>query len=170
MSTDTRCTEKEAAELVTVLMGCYRRGEVESPEIFVRAAIAMFRTFPFSACRAVVDPVKGLPSKLKWLPSIAEIREALDAEIAPSLRMAERENARRQAAPLLAAPVVTAEQRERAVARWEAMRVGFARVKSQATDKAEAIAKLRAMGMSDEDFAAIPDAKSGAWRKVGDAT
>ena len=28
--------------------------------------------------RRVVDPVTGLPARLKWLPSIAEVREALD--------------------------------------------------------------------------------------------
>ncbi len=54
---------------------------------------------------AVTEPATGLPSKLKWLPAIAEIVEACDAELAPILRrwqtdqQLERQRQLRLAAP-----------------------------------------------------------------------
>lgn len=44
--------------------------------------------YPLDFVRRVCSPVTGLPSRLKFLPTIAEIREALDAEDARRKRIA----------------------------------------------------------------------------------
>ncbi len=50
----------------------------------------MLEQFPIETIKAVTDPARGLPSKLKWLPTIAEIAEACKPqEISPHMAWAE---------------------------------------------------------------------------------
>ena len=80
-----------ATERTLLLLGCYRRSDVGDPEIFTRAVIAVFMRYPESVVVPVTEPATGLPAKLKWLPSIAEIREACERAMEPILRQRERE-------------------------------------------------------------------------------
>ena len=73
------CSQSTALERMNLLMGCYRRSDANDPEIFGRAIVAVFRRFPESVVIAVTEPATGLPVKIKFLPSIAEIAEACEA-------------------------------------------------------------------------------------------
>jgi hypothetical protein len=72
------CPQKTAATYAAMFFGCYRIAEASSPEIYVAAAQAMLRCYSEAVVKAVCDPVNGLPSKSKFLPSIAEIKEACE--------------------------------------------------------------------------------------------
>lgn len=74
------------AELTKVLIGCYRTGEANDPEIYADAVIAVLSDYPMEVVRRVVDPRRGLPSKTKWLPTIAEVKEACESEMGPIRR------------------------------------------------------------------------------------
>lgn len=89
----------QVAELAKVLLGCYRTGDANEPEIYSGGVIAVLSEYPAEVVRKVVDPRRGLPARCKWLPSIAEIKEALEAEMAPIRRQREWEasEARRRA-------------------------------------------------------------------------
>jgi hypothetical protein len=67
-----------------MLFGCYRASEANDPKIFVAAAAAILEQYPPNIGHAVCSPIGGLPAALKWLPSIAEIREACDARQPPA--------------------------------------------------------------------------------------
>jgi hypothetical protein len=69
---------KTAATFATILFACYRAAEASSPKVYHAAAEAVLRCYPESVVRAVCDPVNGLPSRSKFLPSIAEIKKACE--------------------------------------------------------------------------------------------
>lgn len=75
------------------LLGCFRTGDAHDPKIYIAAVVAVLERFPVATIKAVTDPSTGLPSKLKWLPTLAEITEACEVHGAPAKREAERQSA-----------------------------------------------------------------------------
>ena len=75
------CDPRLAGRLATQLFGCYRASEANDPETYVTAAAALLSRYPEAVARQVCDPVRGLPSTSKFLPAIAEIREACEREM-----------------------------------------------------------------------------------------
>lgn len=59
-------------------MSLYRRADFTDVDMFSTALCALFAAYPKLIGRQVIDPVKGLPGQLKFPPSIAEVKEALD--------------------------------------------------------------------------------------------
>lgn len=84
-----------------MISGSYRRDEAADPEIYAMRLAIEFQKYPAHIAEGVA---LALPEKIKWLPSIAEVHEALEAAMLPEYREAKRQAdaARRQA--LLAAP------------------------------------------------------------------
>ena len=46
--------------------------------IFNEAALRIMCNYPVDILKAVTDPGAGLPAKLKWFPSLAELKEACE--------------------------------------------------------------------------------------------
>jgi hypothetical protein len=67
---------QRATKATRRLLGCYRRGDAEDPEVYVAAITATLACFPPHVIEQVTCPLKGLPSRLKFLPSVAEVRGA----------------------------------------------------------------------------------------------
>jgi hypothetical protein len=57
------------------LLGCYRAGDANDPETYIAAVVSVLSRYHESVIRDATEPATGLPSRLKWLPSISEIRE-----------------------------------------------------------------------------------------------
>jgi len=93
-SPNAKCDPRIATRLATSLFGCYRASEANDPETFIAAVAATLATYPEPIARQVCDR-SGLPSQSKWLPSIAELREACDRAMAP-IRAAERRERERE--------------------------------------------------------------------------
>ena len=72
------------------LLGCFRTGDANDPQIYTAAVIAVLSDYPIAVVAKIVDPRNGLPSKCKWLPAIAEIKEACEAAMNPLWREQER--------------------------------------------------------------------------------
>jgi hypothetical protein len=66
----------DARRYARLLLGCYRAGDANDPEVYVAAVVAVLSNFPTDIVRSVCDPVRGLPSQTKWLPTVAEVVEA----------------------------------------------------------------------------------------------
>jgi hypothetical protein len=157
---------KKAAQM---LLGCYRTGDAHDPEIYVTAAVAVLSDYPLDIVNAVTDPRTGIPSRIKWLPTIAEIKDACEDIAGPRRRMAEWETRSRaqldERAQLEALDGNT--ERERIT---EGFKQLLARLQPDKADKAnqytpEAVkAKL---GLTDEQWASMPDAlPDSTWQKV----
>jgi len=100
--------------LATRLFGFYRASEANDPEIFIAGATAMLAQYPQAVVEKVCDPVRGLPATSKWLPSIAEIREAAEREMVWWSAVERRDRERAHTAKVVAAPPPpTAEQTRR---------------------------------------------------------
>lgn len=73
-------TPEQATALARSLLGVYRRDDVNDPATYALAISATLAEFPAYIAERVASPVHGLPARLKFLPSIAEVREALETE------------------------------------------------------------------------------------------
>jgi hypothetical protein len=73
-------SEVEAAEAVKMLLGMYPARPPHDPETYARALTAVFMASDPDFVRRVVDPINGLPSRCKFLPTVAEVNEAIAAE------------------------------------------------------------------------------------------
>jgi hypothetical protein len=82
-----------------MLLGCYRTGEAADPEIYLAAVIDVLSNYSFEVMLQAIDPNRGLPAKIKWLPNVAEIKEECERIVAPER---EREERRKQLAQQLA--------------------------------------------------------------------
>jgi hypothetical protein len=76
-------TRAEAQSCLKILCGCYRTSEVADPTIFNEAALRVMCNYPVDILKAVTDPAAGLPATLKWFPSLAELKEALETSMEP---------------------------------------------------------------------------------------
>lgn len=114
------CSPDTAAELTMVILGCYRKGDCDDPEVFVTAAAAVLSRYPEDVARAVTDPHSGIAGKLKWFPTIYEIREACDIENVRRQRIVEREKNREQQFDERdrMAALSSAEKRKEFIAGW----------------------------------------------------
>jgi len=72
---------KEAADNAERLIGFYPLRQVTDPKTYVAGMTALMATFPPDLVRRVCDPATGLPSRLKFLPTLADVRDALDQEL-----------------------------------------------------------------------------------------
>lgn len=75
-----RASEVEAADAGKALLGLYPARQVHDAETYSRGVVAVFMASELDFVRRVVDPVTGLPSRMKFLPTMAEINEAISAE------------------------------------------------------------------------------------------
>lgn len=88
-----------SAKYAKLLLGCYRVGEANDPETYTRAIVLVFSAFPEDIMRMVCDPRSGLPSRVNWLPTPKEVRDACEAIMGPRRRAHQRqESIKRQLA------------------------------------------------------------------------
>jgi hypothetical protein len=67
----------------------------------------------------VTDPIRGLPGSTKWLPNVAEVRAACEAQLKPERDYEERKRRVEEERLLLTnTSTCTPEERERAFDRW----------------------------------------------------
>jgi hypothetical protein len=74
------CSIDEATQAAENLIGLYPAREVQNAKTFAAGVTALMAAYPVYAVKRVCHPVTGIPSRLKWLPTIAEIKAALDDE------------------------------------------------------------------------------------------
>lgn len=68
----------EAKKGAARLLGCYRTGDANDPEVYIAGVVAVLSRYTVEIIREVTEPATGLPSKSNWLPTIAEIRKECD--------------------------------------------------------------------------------------------
>ena len=83
------CSLSIAADRTRALLGCYRKGDAEDPEVYTTAVAAVLARYPEDVVKRVTDPRGGLPGTSQWLPTVHEVRAACETEMAP-MRAAER--------------------------------------------------------------------------------
>lgn len=123
----------EAAMLGRRLVGSYPAREVSDGETFASGIAAIFAEFSVSIGKRVVHPVHGLPGRLKFFPTMAEIKEALEFEqrrrctIAATARWMLKEHQRRKAEAAREAALPSPERRAELAAKARAIMAQFGR-------------------------------------------
>ncbi len=152
-----------------MLLGCYRTGDANDPEVYVAAVVAVLSDYSLDVVDAVTNARNGIPSKLKWLPTVAEIKTACEDIAGPRRRFAEweaRSRAQIEERQRLAAPPGNTEH-ERITDGFKQLRTYLrpdeANKENQFTPK-----KVKAkFGLTDAQWDAIPDAPpDSSWRKL----
>jgi hypothetical protein len=82
--------------MATRLFGFFPRSDANDPETFIAGATAMLARYPEAVVTAVCDPIRGLPGTNKFLPAIAEIREACEREMVWHDAVVRRDRVREQ--------------------------------------------------------------------------
>ena len=87
--------EKSLLEWTTkranLMIGCYRKTDATDPETYFAAVVAVLARWPREVITVVTEPATGIPSKINWLPSIAEITKACEDAYQPIARQIRRE-------------------------------------------------------------------------------
>lgn len=83
-------------ERARTMFGCYRKGDAHDPDTYVAAVAAVLAEYPDDTIWTVTDPRAGLPSKVSWLPTVKEVRDACEAHYGPTRRALELEAAERK--------------------------------------------------------------------------
>jgi hypothetical protein len=114
------------ARCVEILIGCYRKGEADNPEVYTTALAAILEGYPESVVRFVTDPRTGLPGRSNWLPTIAEARGACETAMKPIREEAERERRKRERGALPPPAKTWRPTREELMARYPDLIIGSA--------------------------------------------
>jgi hypothetical protein len=77
------CPVPVAAKRTRLLLGSYRKGEAEDPEVYTMAIAAVLSDYPESVALRVTDPRTGIAGGVQWLPTAFEVREACEREMPP---------------------------------------------------------------------------------------
>jgi hypothetical protein len=155
--------QNTAAERARLLIGCYRRDDVADPEVFGRAIVAVLMRYPPEVVLQVTEPATGLPSKLKWLPTIAELVEACDTAMEPILRRRERERLAEERRRALPAPTQPKPTREELAAKYPWL---FRHKDTETGQRAQGFRPLAELaaeyGVTQEQIDALPNAPARA--------
>jgi len=93
LTTSSR-SSKAAMELALyhskLILGCYRTDDVSDPQVYVTAVAAVLSRYPADVGVRLSDPKEGMAGKLKWLPSVSEIKMACDDLCAADVAAAKR--------------------------------------------------------------------------------
>lgn len=115
-----RCSPAVAADCARILVGSYRRDDFHDPEVFIAQVTALFGGFPEEIVRQVIDPLRGLPRKSKFPPTISEVGDALDEAMRPHYERAARERKAEEERVAVAAEAGGDPERKRELLRrWE---------------------------------------------------
>lgn len=91
-----KADSRQAASAAAMLIGCYPNGKPADPQTYVAAITALLAEFPHEVVRRVTDPRFGVQRHCKFLPTIAELSDALEVEMVPLRRQWREEKIRRE--------------------------------------------------------------------------
>jgi hypothetical protein len=86
--TQKKASDEAMAEYIRLgrlLLGSYRKGEANDPEVYVSGVVRILAAYPLDVVRRVVDPLDGLPSTCDWLPKFSEVKAACEKLVAPGV-------------------------------------------------------------------------------------
>ena len=69
------------------MSGLFPRPDALDPTRLAATIVAVLAEYPETVIHAVTDPVRGLPSQVKWFPTVYEVRQACEALVRPQREM-----------------------------------------------------------------------------------
>lgn len=81
------------------MLSFYPQHTANEPESYAAAMVSLMAEYPVEVIDVVCDPRRGLATRCKFLPTIAELREALESEMEPHRQAWRKEQEKRSALP-----------------------------------------------------------------------
>lgn len=159
----TPMTKAQAGQLVKRLLGSYPSVNLHDPETYVAAVVSLLTGYPYWAGETVV---RKITASTQFVPTLAEIRPALEEQVKVARYAAEWDRGAEQ--QLLPAPPrppkpTMEELKAKYGPNWGISNPDKAR-RPKPLSPDELCAKY---GVSREDFDALPNAKDyGKWQKL----
>lgn len=97
---NNKTSQSDATKFAKLLLGSYSRAEIDDPEVFAAAVVRIFCHYSFDVVTQVCDPVFGLATKLKWFPTLAEIKAECTTVSAEFAHRERRQNVGKSISPL----------------------------------------------------------------------
>lgn len=104
-----------AAKAATQLLSFYPAQTPNSPKEYTAAVISLLAEYPSEVIDVVCDPRRGLATRCKFLPTVAELTEALESEMEPHRQAWRRERELQRSLPRYEAPKRSQEEIDRVV-------------------------------------------------------
>jgi hypothetical protein len=82
-----------ATRQARLFFGSFRKADADNPEAFSAGCLRLFTSYDPDVVQYVVDPITGIPGRSVWLPSLSEVKSALDARADELLRAGHRASA-----------------------------------------------------------------------------
>lgn len=136
------------------LFGFFPRGAASDPEIFMTGVVQLLARYPLSAVESVLSPISGIPAKHKFLPSISEIREMLEAQCPPPLPPEHHPMPRIEGPPRVR---LTREELEQKYGPGWGLK--YAQEKAKSSWGMDPKSLMALGGLTPEQWDALPDAK-----------
>jgi hypothetical protein len=86
---DVPASLDRASSAVRSIMRVHARTDVDDPGAYALAAAAILAEYPVNVVLRVSDPRTGIVRRVKFLPRLAELAEACDAEMARRAKLRE---------------------------------------------------------------------------------
>lgn len=83
-------SKKLALYHAKLILGCYRTDDVSDPQVFVTGVATVLSRYAADVGARLSDPKDGIAGRIKWLPTISEIREECDRLTAADMAAAKR--------------------------------------------------------------------------------
>lgn len=130
--------------------------------VFLAGVVELFEAYPAEVVQKAVSVVYGIPSKFKFMPRLAEIKEVLEKLMEPIDRQRERERLREEQRRSLPPPIDRSSRPtyEELQARCAADGLIIGKARPNKYNIAQAAKEFcEKTGISAEEFNAIPDGK-----------
>lgn len=96
-----------------MLLGQWPSQKPNDPETYIAGVVAVLAEYPAEVVAIVTDPRRGLATRCKFLPTIAELTEALEGEMRPHRMAWQQEREKRIALPRYEPPKRTDAEKAR---------------------------------------------------------
>jgi hypothetical protein len=77
-----QCSALQAGEAAKILLGLYPKGQVDDPDTYAAGIATILAAYPTDVVQQICSPW-GLPTRVKWLPSVYEVKEACEIAMGP---------------------------------------------------------------------------------------
>jgi len=104
-----------AANAAGRLLGFYPTQTPNSPKEYAAAVTALLAEYPREVVEVVCDPRRGLATRCKFIPTIAELTEALESEMEPHRQAWRKEQEKRNTLPRYEPPKRSQQEIDRVI-------------------------------------------------------
>ncbi len=72
------CTAKQAAKAIETILACYPQAKAHDVKFYLKVLTVLLIEYPATVVLEVAHPAGGIAGRVKFLPTIAEVKELAD--------------------------------------------------------------------------------------------